>query len=79
MEKKKDEENSFSRWNALSILVAFSVLAVFLVSPSPSGISHEGWLMIGILLMAIILWITTPIPISVTRFIIMKLPPRDRA
>ena len=75
VEKKKDEENSFSRWNALSILVAFSVLAVFLVSPSPSGISHEGWLMIGILLMAIILWITTPIPIAVTGFLIMVMQP----
>ncbi len=75
LENKPRTDYKFNGRDILSIAVAFSVIALFLIFPSPSGISREGWLMIGILLMAIILWITMPIPIAVTGLLIMVMQP----
>jgi len=75
LEKKTGEERPFNKWNIFSIAIAFSVIAIFLITSPPSGLSREGWLMMGILLMAIILWITTPIPIAVTGLLIMVMQP----
>jgi len=72
---REDGGYSFNRWNIFSILISFLAIAVFYIIPPPSGLSHEGWLMIGILVMAIILWITTPIPIAVTGLLIMVMQP----
>ena len=77
MKKKmgRDEGHSFNRWDIFSILISFLALTLFFIIPPPSGLSHNGWLMIGILVMAIILWITTPIPIAVTGLLIMVMQP----
>lgn len=69
------EKHKFNRRDILYITVALSVIALFLILPPPSGLSREGWLMTGILVMAIILWITTPIPIAITGLLIMVMQP----
>ncbi|MCD6299348.1 MAG: anion permease, partial [Thermoplasmata archaeon] len=69
--ESKTDRKSFSGKDVFFIVLSFSVIALFLILPQPSGLSRGGWLMTGILVMAIILWITTPIPIAVTGLLIM--------
>ncbi|MEF8879138.1 MAG: DASS family sodium-coupled anion symporter [Candidatus Thermoplasmatota archaeon] len=57
------------------LLLAFLVLAVFHFYPSMAGLSSEGQTMIGILLMAAILWISEPIPLAVTGLLVMLTQP----
>ena len=57
------------------ILIAFLILAIFYFIPTPEGLTFSGKVMIGILLMAAILWITEPIPLAVTGLLIMILQP----
>jgi len=73
--KSETDRKTFNRRDILFIALSFSVIALFLILPPPPGLSHEGWLMTGILVMAIILWITTPIPIAVTGLLIMIMQP----
>lgn len=61
--------------NIFLIAIAFFVLVVFYFLPTPSGLEHSGQIMIGILIMAAILWITEPIPLAVTGLLIMILQP----
>ena len=53
------------------IMLAFSIVAIFYLAPTPEGLTHNGQVMIGILIMAAILWITEPIPLAVTGLLIM--------
>ena len=64
----------FSR-DVFFISLAFSILALFYLLPSPEGLTHNGQVMIGILIMAAILWITEPIPLAVTGLLIMIIQP----
>ncbi len=59
------------------IVIAFSllVLAVFVVSPAPAGLSTEAKNAIGIFACAIILWITNALPLSVTGLFVIALLP----
>jgi sodium-dependent dicarboxylate transporter 2/3/5 len=57
------------------IILAFSILAIFYLAPNPDNLTHEGQVMIGILIMAAILWITEPIPLAVTGLLIMIMQP----
>jgi sodium-dependent dicarboxylate transporter 2/3/5 len=57
------------------ILFAFFIVFLSYVLPTPQGLSHEGQIMIGILVMAAILWITEPMPLAVTSLLIMILQP----
>jgi len=57
------------------ILLAFFIVFLSYVLPTPEGLSHEGQIMIGILVMAAILWITEPMPLAVTSLFIMILQP----
>jgi len=57
------------------IVIAFLVLAILYFIPTPEGLTFSGKIMIGILLMAAILWITEPIPLPVTGLLIMILQP----
>lgn len=43
--------------------------------PNPEGLTYEGKMMIGVLIVAAILWITEPIPLAVTGLFIMILQP----
>ena len=57
------------------IILAFSIVAIFYLAPTPEGLTHSGQVMIGILIMAAILWITEPIPLAVTGLLIMIIQP----
>ncbi|MCK4365744.1 MAG: DASS family sodium-coupled anion symporter [Thermoplasmatales archaeon] len=57
------------------IILAFSIVAIFYLAPTPEGLTHNGQVMIGILIMAAILWITEPIPLAVTGLLIMIMQP----
>ena len=57
------------------IILAFSIVAIFYLAPNPTGLTHNGQVMIGILIMAAILWITEPIPLAVTGLLIMIIQP----
>ena len=67
---KKTNLNQFS-----FIILAFIVLLIFYMIPTPTGLNTSGKLMIGILIMAAILWITEPIPLAVTGLLIMIMQP----
>ena len=57
------------------IILAFIFLLVFYLIPTPDGLNESGKIMIGILIMAAILWITEPIPLAVTGLLIMIMQP----
>ena len=71
----KKDPNITSNRNIFFIILAFSLIAIFYLAPIPSGLTHEGQVMIGILLMAAILWITEAIPLAVTGLLIMIIQP----
>jgi len=71
--------SSISKKNLAFLILAFSVLAIFSIFAyyriTPSGLSSTGQIMIGILIMAAVLWITEAIPLAVTGLLIMILQP----
>ena len=71
----KGRSTLLSRRDVFFIALAFSILALFYLLPSPDGLTHNGQVMIGILFMAAILWITEPIPLAVTGLMIMIVQP----
>lgn len=56
---------------ALAILIV--IASIFL--PTPEGLTREGQIMIGILAMAVLLWLTEAIPMAITGLLIMALQP----
>lgn len=59
----------------ISILLAFLTIFLSYILPTPQGLSHDGQIMIGILIMAAILWIMEPVPLAVTSLFIMIIQP----
>jgi sodium-dependent dicarboxylate transporter 2/3/5 len=64
-----------SKKNAFFILLAFLMIIIVYFLPTPDGLSNNGKIMIGILLMGGILWVTEPIPLAVTGLLIMIIQP----
>ena len=59
----------------LCICIALAMVALAAILPTAPGLTHDGQVMLGILAMAVILWVTTPIPIAVTALLIMVMQP----
>lgn len=57
------------------IAIALSIVAFSVFLPVPDGLSREGVIMFGILIMAVILWITEAIPLAATGLLIIALQP----
>jgi solute carrier family 13 (sodium-dependent dicarboxylate transporter), member 2/3/5 len=74
-DKEDKKEKILSKKDIFFILLAFLIIVIFYFLPTPAGLPFSGKLMIGILLMAAILWITEPIPLPVTGLLIMILQP----
>lgn len=80
-EKKDTSDRSVSQLYPLRgrdisfIVLAFAVVVITAVLPPPPGLTHKGQVMLGILAMAVILWVTTPIPIAVTALLVMIMQP----
>lgn len=55
-------------------LALFGLLLAY-TAPTMTGLTREGQVMLGILFMAAVLWITTPIPIAVTGLLVMIAQP----
>lgn len=78
-----NEDNNFlkskfkirNRKDIFFVILAFSLVAIFYFAPTPDGLTHDGQIMIGILVMAAVLWITEPIPLAVTGLLIMIIQP----
>ena len=64
-----------SKKDVFFIILAFLIILVFYLLPTPAGLTFKGQIMIGILLGASILWITEPIPLAVTGLLIIILQP----
>jgi len=80
--ESKNSEKKFTiitRRNLSFIILAFSIVAIFSITAyyevTPSGLTPAGQIMIGILLMAAVLWITEAIPLPVTGLLIMIMQP----
>jgi len=71
----KSKNPIYSRRNVIFIVIAFLLLSLFYILPTPDGLSHDGKIMLGILLMAAVLWITEPIPLAVAGLLIMIIQP----
>ncbi len=65
----------FQKKNISYIILAFAIVFLFYLLPTPEGLTQEGKIMIGILVMGAILWITEPIPLAVTGLLIMIIQP----
>jgi sodium-dependent dicarboxylate transporter 2/3/5 len=74
---QKQKESVFypKKSSYVFVLVAFFMVFLSYVLPTPAGLTREGQVMIGILAMAALLWITEPIPLAVTSLLIMILQP----
>ncbi len=55
--------------------LALLVLLAFIFAPTPSGLERDGMIMLGIFLMAAILWLTEAVPMAVTGLLIILLQP----
>jgi len=73
--KEKKTTDYSSRKNIFFIILAFLLIAIFYLAPTPDGLTHDGQVMIGILLMAAVLWVTEPVPLAVTGLLIMIIQP----
>ena len=78
----ESKENEFILANnkkIIYLIIAFLILAIITVTArndiTPDGLSADGQIMIGILILAAILWITEPIPLPVTGLLIIILQP----
>ena len=78
-EKKLLEKKPFSYRDIFFIILAFSIIFIFYTTAyydiTPEGLSKDGQIMIGILIMAAILWITEALPLPVTSLLILILQP----
>lgn len=57
------------------IFIAFLFVILSAVMPTPEGLTRDGQIMIGILAMAVFLWLTEAIPLPATGLLIMVLQP----
>jgi len=67
--------SNFTKWNVFFIVIAFSVVVLLHFLPTPEGLSYNGKIMIGILIMGGILWATESIPLAVTGLLIIIIQP----
>jgi len=77
--KSKNNPTQPSNKKYIFIIIAFLIIGIFYVTAyygiTFHGLSADGQVMIGILLMAAVLWTTEPIPLAVTGLFIMILQP----
>ena len=70
---------SISYKNLFLIIIAFSTVAILSITAyygfTPSGLTPPGQVMIGILIMAAVLWVTEAIPLAATGILIMIMQP----
>jgi len=75
MVKERNEFFGRNRRYLLVITLSVLILLLFSVFPCPEGLTREGMKALGIFLIAIVLWVSAAIPLSVTGLLIMVLLP----
>lgn len=70
-----NKKMQLSKKDVFFIIIALLIPVIVYFIPTPEGLTFAGQQMIGILLMAAILWITEPIPLPVTGLLIMIMQP----
>jgi sodium-dependent dicarboxylate transporter 2/3/5 len=56
-------------------VIAFIIIAIIYLLPTPEGLTFEGKMMLGILVIAIILWASEVIPLAITGLLVMIMQP----
>lgn len=69
------EMSAIKKQDIFSLLIASIILLISIYIPPFYGLTKNSQIMIGILIMAAILWITEPIPLPATSILIMFLQP----
>jgi len=76
-QKKNLSENGcwlcFKNKNNGFLVLAFLILILAIFLPTPQGLTYDGQVMIGIFLMAAILWGTEALPLAVTGLLVMAI------
>ena len=72
---QKPYKSRVTKKDIFFISLSFFILIIFYFLPTQDGLTHGAQMMIGILIMAAVLWITEPIPLAVTGLLIMILQP----
>ncbi len=76
LKNNKSSHNTLSKKrDLLFILLAFLVLIFILVLPLPAGLSPQAKRALGIFALALILWVTNALPLSVTGLLVIALIP----
>ena len=57
------------------LISAFVILVLFYFLPIPAGLTHNGKMMLGILVLGILLWVSEVIPLAITGLLVMILQP----
>lgn len=65
----------FKRMRSVYIAIAMLIIILSLILPVPEGLTRQGLIMLGILAMAVFLWLTEAIPLAATGLLIMVLQP----
>lgn len=71
----KSRLSSLINWNIFFIAVALSIVVLLYFLPTPDGLTENGKIMIGILIMGGILWATESLPLAVTGLLIIIIQP----
>jgi len=74
-ERSVSELYPLERRDISFVALAFAAVALSALLPVAPGLTRAGQVMLGILMMAVILWVTTPIPIAVTALLVMVMQP----
>jgi len=61
--------------NMFFVIIALLIVTLFYFIPTPNGLTYNGKIMIGILIMGGILWATEAIPLAVTGLLIIIIQP----
>ena len=74
--QREKRKNIIVWWRRLFLcLLAIFIVILFYFLPNPAGLSHNGQIMIGIMIMGAILWFTEPIPLAATGLLIIIMQP----
>jgi sodium-dependent dicarboxylate transporter 2/3/5 len=57
------------------LIIAFLILLIFYIVPTPQGLTYDGMMMIGILIFAAFLFISEAVPLGIAGLLVMALPP----
>lgn len=64
------QKTEYSKKNIIVTLVSILVVALFCVLPTPEGLSREGMMVLGLMVGALIMWVTEAVNMAVTTILV---------